>query len=244
MADKIITHSRWQQAQVVEQQYWQRVRDDTLEFMRILYEKYRFLDVIANNCPIALNPPSDRRGEALEIGIGSLGIGVASLLEPFGAWKITGIDPQPRVTPGNLPAPLLAFYERLMQGNLTYIEGGAENLPFPNQSFDLAACYNVLDHTHNPFAIVREVHRVLRPGGFFLLGLDALSLASWVRHKLFINDIAHPYKFLAWQVERLLPDHGFQLLYFSKDRKEWRHRLVAKARRLIAVGRKPEDTKN
>ncbi len=52
--------------------------------------------------------------------------------------------------------------------------------------------------------------------------------------------MAHPYKFLAWQVEKMLPDNGFDLVYFTKDKNELRHRIIAKARRLIAVGQKPK----
>mgnify|MGYP005852227193 CR=1 FL=1 len=239
MDNKIITADRWQRAQAVEEKYWGRVKSDPTEFMRILHEKYRFIQIIAKQCPAAITPPNERLGEALEIGIGSLGIGVVSLLDPLDSWNITGIDPQPRLNPGNLPPPLMAFYDRLMQGNLSYIQMGAEHLPFDANHFDLDACYNVLDHTHNPYAILKEIFRVLPPGGYFLLGLDALSLASWLRHKLFIEDIAHPYKFLAWQVERILPAQGFQLVYFTKDKNELAHRIFAKARRLTAVGRKP-----
>jgi len=239
MHHKVIPAERWQLAQAVEERYWERVRNDATEFLRILHEKYRFIQSITQNCPEAIAPPHARPGQALEIGIGSLGIGVVSLLEPQEAWHITGVDPQPRLQPGRLPAPLLAFYEKLMQRDLIYVQTAAEKLPFDSSQFDLAACYNVLDHTHNPYAIIRETYRVLRPGGYFLLGLDALSLASWLRHKFFIEDLAHPYKFLVWQVERLLPAHGFQLIYFTRNKNEWRHRIIAKARRLTAVGRKP-----
>ena len=41
----------------------------------------------------------------------------------------------------------------------------AEALPFPDGSFDLVYSWGVLHHTPNPAAAVREVHRVLRPGG-------------------------------------------------------------------------------
>ena len=33
-------------------------------------------------------------------------------------------------------------------------------------------CVNVLDHTWKPPDVVREVRRVLRPGGLFFLGVD------------------------------------------------------------------------
>jgi SAM-dependent methyltransferase len=41
----------------------------------------------------------------------------------------------------------------------------AENLEFPDNSFDLVYSHGVLHHTPDISAAVREIHRVLRPGG-------------------------------------------------------------------------------
>jgi SAM-dependent methyltransferase len=41
----------------------------------------------------------------------------------------------------------------------------AENLDFPNESFDVVYSHGVLHHTPDTVRAVREVHRVLRPGG-------------------------------------------------------------------------------
>jgi ubiquinone/menaquinone biosynthesis C-methylase UbiE len=41
----------------------------------------------------------------------------------------------------------------------------AENLDFPSETFDLVYSHGVLHHTPDTPGAVREVHRVLRPGG-------------------------------------------------------------------------------
>jgi SAM-dependent methyltransferase len=44
-----------------------------------------------------------------------------------------------------------------------------EQLPFANESFDLVFSDNVFEHVARPDRVFAEVHRVLRPGGSFLL---------------------------------------------------------------------------
>lgn len=45
----------------------------------------------------------------------------------------------------------------------------AEAIPFPSASFDIVIVNEVLEHIHNQHLALGEIHRVLRPGGKFLL---------------------------------------------------------------------------
>ena len=47
--------------------------------------------------------------------------------------------------------------------------GNAEQLPVPDGSFDLVLCIQVLEHVEDPARVIRELHRVTRPGGRILL---------------------------------------------------------------------------
>jgi SAM-dependent methyltransferase len=40
-----------------------------------------------------------------------------------------------------------------------------ESLPFPDRSFDVVLCDNVVDHAESPEQIVRELVRIIKPGG-------------------------------------------------------------------------------
>lgn len=42
-------------------------------------------------------------------------------------------------------------------------------LPFPDASFDAAACILAFDHARRPAALAAELHRVLAPGAYVLL---------------------------------------------------------------------------
>jgi len=47
----------------------------------------------------------------------------------------------------------------------------AEALPFPDRSFDIVLCTEVLEHTRKPFQVMDEIARVLKPGGYLLLSV-------------------------------------------------------------------------
>jgi len=44
-------------------------------------------------------------------------------------------------------------------------QGIAEQIPYPDDSFDVVVSRSVLEHLEDPGAAFREFHRVLKPGG-------------------------------------------------------------------------------
>jgi SAM-dependent methyltransferase len=63
-------------------------------------------------------------------------------------------------------------------------------LPFADGSFDTVLANNVLEHTYDPLLCLREVRRVLRPGGRLhaLIPLDAFNPAHAIRTHLWKAD--------------------------------------------------------
>jgi SAM-dependent methyltransferase len=49
--------------------------------------------------------------------------------------------------------------------NLCFIRGDAHRLPFPDERFEVVYCRYVLEHVAAPKQVLREVYRVLKPGG-------------------------------------------------------------------------------
>jgi SAM-dependent methyltransferase len=52
-------------------------------------------------------------------------------------------------------------------------------LPFPDNTFDLVTCFNVLHHIPNVSTVVREMARCMKPGGWMLLREPTIPLGNW-----------------------------------------------------------------
>jgi ubiquinone/menaquinone biosynthesis C-methylase UbiE len=61
-------------------------------------------------------------------------------------------------------------------GNVTLHRSMAEKTPFPDGHFDAASAYSFIHHLTDYAEVLREVHRVLRPGGAFYVDLDPNKL--------------------------------------------------------------------
>ena len=62
-------------------------------------------------------------------------------------------------------------------------------LPFPSESFSTIVLDNVIEHITCPDALLREIFRVLRPGGKFVVGIPgAAGFESDPDHKVFYEE--------------------------------------------------------
>jgi SAM-dependent methyltransferase len=78
----------------------------------------------------------------------------------------------------------------------------AERLPFDRESFDVVLCTQVLQHTDDPAQSVREIHRVLAPGGVCIVSTHG----TFIYHP-------HPVDYWRWTsagLEKLFRDAGFR----------------------------------
>jgi SAM-dependent methyltransferase len=60
----------------------------------------------------------------------------------------------------------------ILEGLVDVVAVG-ENLPFPNDSFDVVICTQVLSYVSDPFRVVNEFHRVLKPEGSLLVSVPS-----------------------------------------------------------------------
>jgi SAM-dependent methyltransferase len=92
----------------------------------------------------------------LEVGCG---MGTDLLQFARGGADCTGVDLTPRSV--EISSLHLGLYD--MRADFALCDG--ERLPFADESFDVVYSNGVLHHTPDTAQAVREVHRVLRPGG-------------------------------------------------------------------------------
>ncbi|MCW5798244.1 MAG: class I SAM-dependent methyltransferase [Nitrospira sp.] len=85
---------------------------------------------------------------------------------------------------------------------------GGHAFPFDGESFDSLVCSQVLEHVFTPGEFVRELHRVLRPGGFLLLTVPFV----WDEHE-------QPYdyaRYTSFGLLALMREAGFEVVEHVK----------------------------
>jgi ubiquinone/menaquinone biosynthesis C-methylase UbiE len=68
-------------------------------------------------------------------------------------------------------------------GLALWVQGWADPLPFPENAFDLVSLLEVLEFTPHPDKTLRELARVLRPGGWLLITNRVGREAPWILGK-------------------------------------------------------------
>lgn len=101
-------------------------------------------------------------GSALDIGGGR---GISSYALARDGWDTVALEPDPSDLVGSGAIRALAAEEKLP---IDVVQEWGEALPFPEASFDLVYCRQVLHHAHDLKELCREAARVLKPGGMFI----------------------------------------------------------------------------
>lgn len=76
------------------------------------------------------------------------------------------------------------------------------NMPFEGGNFDCAIATEVLEHCPNPEMVLKEIQRVLKPGGYFFFTVPFL----WNLHEVPHDE----YRYTPFSLQRHLEHSGFQ----------------------------------
>lgn len=141
-----------------------------------------------------------------------------------GVWADVGCGPYPVLlhaperTTAIMIDPLMKhyFHNRLLPPNAigprrVFLDSFIESLPLPDQTVDVVMCLNCLDHVEDPWAGLREMTRVLKVGGYFIIEVDVGGQ----------SDYMHPHAFTELQFENKAREFGLTKIkgYSTDDKK-------------------------
>ena len=172
---KAVSSQRWQASQRLELDFWKHW-NEAAPYQNLDIPKYWAEELTRFGCTREIF--TGRR--VLDIGCGPYGL--IHFLD--NAAQRVRLD------------PLLPSYENRMRltGPQLSIAALGEQLPLATESVDVAICFNALDHMRDPGAALREIRRVLRPGGTLLLMIH--TFPAWTR-PFFWVDRLHPHHWTA-----------------------------------------------
>ena len=117
------------------------------------------------------------RGSLVDLGAGQ---GALSVWADSAGFQTTAVD----FNKGNFVADSINF----VQANLN------QPLPIADDSFDVVAALEVIEHLENSYALLREISRILKPGGYAVVSTpNESSLAARLSYLLsgFYSDAAY-----------------------------------------------------
>lgn len=138
---------------------------------------------------VANNEPADffHGKRCLDVGCGGGRYSLA--MARMGAASVVGVD----VSESGL-ADATMRKERLGYSNVTFRQATALELPFPDGEFDFVCCAGVLHHTRSVERGLREIRRVLKPGGSLYMLLYGAGGVFWP-----LNALLRPFASLITQ---------------------------------------------
>ena len=111
-------------------------------------------------------------GLMLDVGCGE-GRHIFGIMQDYPLMKCIGIDMDKASL--NKAEEGYEYFKSISNAGAEFFIGSAYSLPFESDSFDLIVCSEVLEHLHEYNDAIKEIHRVLKPGGKFYASVPA----SW-----------------------------------------------------------------
>lgn len=140
-----------------------------------------------------------RNLQILEVGCGAGGM--LALLQRFG--RVHGVD---------IAHDYLRYCRH--RGHRRLVAGSGYDLPFADDSFDLVALFDVIEHIEDDHRVLAETRRVLRPGGQVFISVPAYEFL-WSQN----DRVAHHLRrYTSGQLSRKLAGAGLKpekLTYFN-----------------------------
>ncbi len=181
----------------------------------------------------------------LDLGIGD-GVYTIKIAKEINASETYGVDYPVKVVQGSAHEILKCFELDLSR----------DKIPLPDNSVDVVTALEVIEHLVNPDNMLKEVYRILRPHGYFVLTTP--NLGYWVNRLLLLlgyqpYDVEPSTEYYAgvpkklWQpaghvraytlraISELLKYHGFNIVKIKGIPSEYRNPVFKMIDQLIAI---------
>jgi spore maturation protein CgeB len=153
---------------------------------------------------LRLEAPARSPVELLDVGCGPGGLLREASLH---GWKARGLELSRWAV------------EKGRGSGLQIVEGTLEQAGFPEASFDVVSMFDVLEHLPNPRNTMREVRRVLRPGGVAVV--ETPNIDGWFARNVYrsssdlVKPRAHICLYSPSTARRLFHESGFTGIHVS-----------------------------
>jgi SAM-dependent methyltransferase len=195
---------RWSEAQDYELGFWNNVaKDIDSGFGDLGWYRWRADQLINRLKRLNLHRLTSGNASIIEVGRGPVGVCTF-----FPGAERLAVDPLMDQYSSH-PA-----FAKARDPEVKYLQGVGERLPSPSSHFDLAIIENCIDHVHDVDAVMRELSRVLKPGGILYLTVNNRSWAGYFVQRLLPRlkiDRGHPHTFTPGRTRDLIRQSGFQL---------------------------------
>ncbi len=158
----------------------------------------------------------NHNGSMLDVGCGE-GRHIFGVMQEYPMMKCVGLDMDDdslkKAEEG------YSYFESISEVGAEFIKGSAYSLPFPDNTFDLIVCSEVLEHLHEYNDAVIEINRVLKPGGKFFASVPAFwpEKICWYLSKEYQNQPGgHLRIFDQKKLIHEIEDRGFKFLSSEK----------------------------
>lgn len=177
-----------------EESYWGIIKDPDGNIRDRRSERERYLEDLKAELDFIGELPA---GRVLDVGCG-----LGFLLSGISAnWERHGVEVSA------FAAEHASRYGKIYQGYL-------EDAGYPDAFFDLVVIYHVIEHVQDPQKLIMEIRRILKPGGWLILGtpdFDSGAARRYGENYRMLHDKTHISLFSNDSMHRFLRDHGFRI---------------------------------